>query len=119
MVTLTKGTDGTQVINPGAGANDGSGPLRFIGGMPVERVTGALIRVGGVTVGGVWADGTWIGGCPARFLVVGGRDGDSWITEDGSHVPAGPVPGVQSGAVMSWLRFLLDTGVFAGVLRMR
>jgi hypothetical protein len=107
MVTLTKGTDGTRAINPGAGANDGSGPLRFIGGLPVRRVEGAVLRVAGMQVRGEWVRSVIIEGGTAWLVMDGGRE--LWTGD------MGPLTVLRR----QWIRRLLDTGTFAGVSRMR
>lgn len=112
-VCMEKATDGTVKTNQGVGMNSGSGPVLFIGGLPTakitrkvspDRITGAVIRVGGAR----------IDARPVHFLLIGGDNGDAWIMNDGSQIPTG-----SARDVGEWLRFLLDTGIYAGIVRLR
>lgn len=113
MVTLEKATDSEVKINPGAGMNSGSGPVHFIGDMPTAKlrrkvsardITGGIIRVGGADIKGK----------AVRFLIIDGAEGDAWIMADGTHVPTG-----EARNVAEWLRFVLDVGIYAGIVRLR
>lgn len=111
-VTLGKLGDGVTEIRPGAGANSGSGPVQFIGDVPVTRMRGPRPARSAeyVTGGRVRVCGIRIGGHRAAFLDVNGRGGTAWIMADGRRVQAD-----EYRTVGDWFRFLLDSGTFAGV----
>lgn len=108
------GKPGDDVTEPvaGSGANNGTGRLRFISGLPVERINGPLIRVSGMRYAGRAIT------CVAIERVHGEVAQASLISADGiahSYGDLGTVNRLRS----EWLRQTISTGTFAGVGRMR
>lgn len=113
-VTLVKQSGAGTVVHPGVGMNHGMGPVEFIGGFPVKRLTPrpARRKASGpyVTGGRVHVCGVRINARRVRSLDINGPGGTMWVLENGGKVPAG-----GSFTVGDWFRFLLDSGTFAGI----
>ncbi|MFE0472592.1 hypothetical protein ACFW2V_13355 [Streptomyces sp. NPDC058947] len=108
------GKPGDHVTEPvaGSGANDGTGRLRIIGGLPVDRVDGPLIRVSGMRYAGRAIT------CVAIERVRGEVAQTSLISTDGVAHSYGDVGNVNR-LRGEWLRRTINAGTFAGIGRMR
>lgn len=117
MLTLVKSGDDVREIRPGMGGNEGHGTLRMIGGMPLRRVRGPVIRLAGPVIAGEYVVAVVI------EPVSGDWFGSRMITESGTEYPA--VPSVRPGIGQmedirdAWIRYAVRSGIYAGIARMR
>lgn len=102
-VSLGKPFDALAVINPGTGANEGSGTLRVIGGQPVRKITNvSVIRMSGNIRSVLVRPGLFAGSvCQIRY-----RNGAQGVI--GTESEPGAV-------VAAWVRMATTTGLFAGL----
>jgi hypothetical protein len=109
---LEKISDHATEHETGAVANQGAGQLRIMGGMPIRKVDGAAIRVGGMVYAGRSI------ACVAIERVYGPIAQVMLISADGIEHSYGDI-GTVEGLRDKWIRRTLTDGTFAGVGRMR
>lgn len=112
MITLEKLGDDVREDNPGSGMADGSGPLLMIGGMPLAKLDGPLIRVSGARYAGRlirWVSIEPVTATAGQAVLISG-DGIGH-----SYGDAGSVAELRD----MWIRRTLADGTYAGVARMR
>lgn len=104
---MAKQSDGVRDAGAVPLADEGSGTLTLIGGVPARKVNGAVIRVAGLRVRGV----------PVSCVTI--ESGSAWLVmADGRELWTGELGSVD-WLRRSWIRQTLDTGTFAGIGRMR
>jgi len=126
VVTLAKAGDGVREDFPGVGEL-GSGPVRFMGRIPVRNAGGPLILVSGMRVR---VTSSLPGPFRVRAVAVairpdGHRDRAETvpsyrgvvITSEGHEYPTGP-RGTMESVRLEWLRLAVESGTFSRVARM-
>lgn len=112
-VTLAKSTD-AHVQAQAPDWNEGAGTLTLIGGMPLRKVNGAVIRLTGATLLGESIRAVLIEELPS----FSGWAKATYVMEDGSELRTG-LTGELFALRDGWIRRALTNGNFAGVARMR
>lgn len=105
-MTVTLEKSGPAARETDAGMNDGRGELRVIGGLPVRKVRGAVIRLAGA-VRCVTIEPHYFGS--ARVTLYD-RHG---------HARSYAVPSWWEDVRAAFLRYAIANGIYAGVVRMR